>query len=232
LSPSKGYLPVDDNSRAVRFHQFIKLFVVGDDDEGRSLLPHLLDDFADLLQGIDVQSGVDFIKKAERGRKKDHLQDLVSLLLASGIAFVEVPACHRGVQSDFPVGILRALVELEKGDRLIAPGIDSGLEEIHGDDTRDIRRILESHEEALLGSLVRREGKKILSVKSRLPAGNLIAGIAHQDVEEGALSVPVRAEKGKHIPCLNIEIDPLQDLVSFGFGGKSADFEFFHAILL
>ena len=39
-------------------------------------------------------------------------------------------------------------------------------------------------------------------------------------------------EKGKHIPCLNIEIDPLQDLVSFGFGGKSADFEFFHATLL
>ena len=71
--------------------------VVGDHDHAAIGRAQLIDTVGDDLQRIDIETGVGFVEDRDLRLEQAQLQDLVTLLLAAGEAFVHVALGEGGV---------------------------------------------------------------------------------------------------------------------------------------
>ena len=108
---------------------------------------------------------------------------------------------------------------------MLALGVHRGLEEVGVVHAGDLDRILEGHEDAFAGALVRIHLEQVLALEQHFAAGDLVFGVPGQRARERALAGSVRSHDGVHFTGLHGEIDPLQDLFVFGANLQIFDFK-------
>ena len=90
--------------------------------------------------------------------------------------------------------------------------VDSGAHKVGDSDTRNLDRILESEEDALVGAHIDRKVKDVLAVINHLALGDGILRVAGNDACQGALAVAVRPHYRVHLALVDFKIDALQYL--------------------
>ena len=131
-----------------------------------------VDPGGDRVQRVDVQPRVGLVEHGELGLGERELEDLHALLLAAGEAVVEVAArellrdlreLHRG---------LDGLAEVLERDRLLAAAlavrVDDHAQVLGDGHARDRDGVLEGHEQAGAGALVRVGLRDVLTVEEDL----------------------------------------------------------------
>ena len=90
------------------------------------------------------------------------------------------------------------------------------LEEVGVVHAGDLDRVLERHEHAFARALVRIHVEQILAVVGHLAAGDLVLGMPGRRPRQRALAGPVRAHDGVDFAGVDVQVDPLEDLLAFG----------------
>ena len=196
--------------------------------ERGALGTHVVYDGGDLGEGVDVQARVDLVEEDEVRFQEEHLQDLVPFLLSSGEPLVEVAGRHVGVQADLLVCVLGESVEVVGRDGFFAADVEARTEEVGCHDPRDVRGVLEGHEDAFSAPLVRGEGQEVLPVKFCGARRYAVFGGAHEDVQERGFAVSVGPQQCEAVPFLEGKTEIVQDLFSACFGGQVGYNELFH----
>ena len=95
-----------------------------------------------------------------------------------------------------------------------APLVDGEAEEVRVRHARDLDRVLEGEEDALLRAVLRLEVQQVLSIAIlRGAARHLVRRVAHEHLGEGALARAVRPHDRVHLAALHLEVDALEDSV-------------------
>src|SRR5437773_3777411 len=163
------------------------------------------------------QPGIRLVQDAELRLEDCHLEDFVFLLLATGEAFVQ-PALHeRLVEAEELRLVLDEAHEIHRID-LLEPAIlpdrvEGRLEEIRVAYAGNLDRILERHEDAFPGAVLRLHREQILALEPSRAPRDLVGQAPGQDLREGRLAAPVRAHDGVDFSGPDREIDSLQDFL-------------------
>src|SRR5438552_1538924 len=140
-------------------HVVEETLVVGHDEHRSVRAAHRVHSICDEAQGVDVKPGIRLVQDAELRLEDCHLEDFVFLLLATGEAFVQ-PALHeRLVEAEELRLVLDEAHEIHRID-LLEPAIlpdrvEGRLEEIRVAYAGNLDRILERHEDAFPGGILR-----------------------------------------------------------------------------
>ena len=94
----------------------------------------------------------------------------------------------------------------------LALRVQRGAQEIHGGDAGNFDRILERQEHALGGALVRRHLEQVLALEQDLAAGDLIAGLAGDDVGQRRFAGAVRPHDRVDLALVHGERQPVENL--------------------
>src|SRR6266540_2531847 len=143
------------------------------------------------------------------------LQHLVLLLLSAGESLVDVPRDHLILHAEQGHLLLESLAESKRGDLLAPSGLFRRTQESDHRDPRDLGRVLESEEQAVLSPLVRRPLADVLAMEANLPLRDDVAGPAHQDLGERGLPRAVRSHERVDLALADRQVDPFQDLIAF-----------------
>ena len=175
----------------------------------------VLTPLATVLSASMSRPGVGLVEHGELGLLERHLEDLHALLLAAGEAVVDVAArellrdvreLHRG---------LDRLAELLQRDRLLAARgavrVDDHAQVLRGRHARDRDGVLEGHEQAGDGALVRIGLRDVLAVEEDLALGDVEVRVAHDHVGQGRLARAVRAHEGVELARADVEVHAAQD---------------------
>ena len=98
-----------------------------------------------------------------------------------------------------------------------------GAQEVRVGDARDLDRILEREEEALLGALFRSHGEQILAVVRRGARRDVVARVACQHLRQRALARAVGSHDGVDLALVNAERDAMENLVLADAGVEVVD---------
>ena len=129
---------------------------------------------------------------------------------------------------DFSLTSCMNSIASSSGWPLVLPlRVERGLEEIGVVHAGDLDRVLERHEHAFAGALVRIHVEQILALVGHLAARDLVLGMPGQRARKRALAGPVRAHDGVHFAGVHVQIDPLQDLFAFDADLQVLDFKHF-----
>src|SRR5213595_2041510 len=198
-------------------HVVEETLVVGHDEHRSVRAAHRVHSICDEAQGVDVKPGIRLVQDAELWLEDCHLEDFVFLLLATGEAFVQ-PALHeRLVETEEFRLVLDQSHEIHRID-LLEPAIlpdrvEGRLEEIRVAYAGNLDRILERHEDAFPGAVLRLHREQILALEPSRAPRDLVGQAPGQDLREGRLAAPVRAHDGVDFSGPDREIDSLQDLL-------------------
>ncbi len=107
----------------------------------------------------------------------------------------------------------------------LALGVQRRAQEIHGGDAGNLDRILERQEHALGGALVRRHLQQVLALEQDLAAGDLIAGLAGDDMGQRRFAGAVRPHDRVHLALVHGERKPMEDLAILDPNLQILDFE-------
>ena len=190
--------------------------VVGDDQHAHvGALGDRVDALGDGVERVDVEAGVGLVEHGELGLLERHLEDLHALLLAAGEPVVDVAArellghvreLHRG---------LDRLAELLQRDRLLAARravrVEDHAQVLRGRHAGDGDGILEGHEQAGDGALVRVGLRDVLAVEEDLALGDVEVRVAHDRVGERRLARAVRAHQGVELARADVQVHAAQD---------------------
>ena len=190
----------------------------------------------DDLQRVDVEAGVGLVEDGELRLLQRELEDLHALLLAAGEAVVEVAAgellrdvreLHRG---------LDGLAEVLERDRLLAARlavrVDDHAQVLGDGHARDGDGVLEGHEQAGAGALVRVGLGDVLAVEEDLALGDLEARVAHDRVGQRRLAGAVGAHQRVDLAGADVQVDALEDLLVAGVDVEVLDLEVGHVSLV
>jgi hypothetical protein len=83
-------------------------------------------------------------------------------------------------------------------------------------DAGDRDRILERHEQAGAGALVRLGLGDVLAVEEDLALGDLEVGMPHQGIGQGRLARAVRPHQRMELTRADMQVDALEDLLVSG----------------
>ena len=164
-------------------------------------------------------------------RELEHLQ---ALLLAAGEAVVEVARgelardlreLHRGLDG------LAELLQRDLGlAARLAVRVHDHPQVLRDGDAGDRDRVLEGHEEAGAGALVRVGLGDVLAEEGDLALGDLERGVAHDDVRERALARAVGAHERVDLTLVHGEVQALEDLLLPGPDVQVLDLEVRHVV--
>ena len=198
--------------------------VVGDQQNPGVLgLGIAVDALADHAQSVDVKAGVGLVKDGDLRLKQAQLQDLVTLLLASGETLV-----------DAALGELR--IDLEVGHRglhLFDPQSHLGCfaahrghsraQEVRHRDTRYLHRVLHGQKEPRPGPFIHTHLENVLAVEGDRPGGDPILGVAGDRIGQRRLAGSVGAHDRMGLPRIHGQVDALEDLLLHTLRGVDDD---------
>jgi hypothetical protein len=94
----------------------------------------------------------------------------------------------------------------------LALRVQCGAQEGHGGDAGNLDRILERQEHALRGALVGIHLQQVLALEQDLAVGNLVAGLAGDDVGERRFAGAVRPHDRVNLALVHGQRQPVEDL--------------------
>ena len=184
----------------------------------RSGAAHRVDGVRDRPQRVDVEPRVGLVQHRDVRLQDRHLEDLAALLLAAGEALVQVAARELAVHAQQLHVLLERLAELLQVDRVLAArlavGVDRRAQEVDDRDARDRGRVLERHEQAGAGALVRVRLGQVLALEEDLAVGDLVARVAHDGVARVDLPEPFGPHQGVDLAAGDRQVDAAQDLLA------------------
>jgi hypothetical protein len=187
-------------------------------------------------QGVDVEAGVGLVEHRDAGLLERELEDLHALLLAARETLVQVARGELARDLDELHRLLDGAAEVLQAHRVLAllgPVRVHDRAEVLGDgDAGDGYRVLEGHEQAHPGALVRVGLGHALAVEQDLALGDLEVGVAHDRVGERGLAGAVRAHQRVHLARVDGQVEPLEDLLLAGPYVEVPDLEVRHLVSL
>ena len=127
---------------------------MGDDHSTRLRRAQHIEAFCHDAQSINVKAGVCFVKNTESRFEHGHLENLVALAFAAAKSFVDTAAHKVGVEPHELTFLFEEFKKFSGRNGLLseifALRINSGPHEVGHRDTRDFRRCLKRHEDALV----------------------------------------------------------------------------------
>ena len=202
---------------------------MGDDEDAHVGARHRVDAVGDDAQGVDVQARVGLVQDGDLRALHGELEDLHALLLAAGEALVEVARGELPRHLGEVHGVLGGLAEVLERDGLLAASLAMGVGDhaqvLGHADPRHGDRILEGHEQAGAGALVRIGLGDVLAVEGDGSLGHLHPGVAHDRVGQRRLAGAVGAHQGVDLALGDGQVDALEDLLLGGADVQVANFE-------
>jgi len=226
---------VEHDRHAVGSHEVQDPLVVGD-DQGAHLgaLGDGVDAVRDDVERVDVEAGVGLVQDGELGLLERELEDLHALLLAAGEALVQVPGGELLRHVRELHRLLDRLAELAQRDvalaACVAVGVHDHAEVLRDGHARDGDGVLEGHEQAGAGALVRIGLGDVLAVEEDAPLGDLEVRVTHDGVGQGRLAGAVGAHERMDLPRAHGQIQALEDLLVLGLDVEVLDLELSHSL--
>ena len=187
--------------------------VMGDDEERFALfLLELLNALGDDADSVDVEAGVGLVEDGEVRVEDEELKDLRLFLFAAGEADVEVTVCIVFRNGQDVRDLLDLLAEVPQFDALARTHLDRVTHKVGNGDAGDFDGVLERHEQARLGALVRglREQVEVAVLDGAF--GHFIGRVTHDGITEGGFTGTVRAHEDMGLARVDDQIDAVQDL--------------------
>src|SRR5450759_3357481 len=191
--------------------------VVSYHDDGALWVAHGIDALGHDLQRVNVQARIGLVQDRQLRLQHGHLQDLVALFLAAREAFVH-GAVHQLLVHVQQLQFLPEQGQEIDGIDLIQPtvfvdGIERRPEEVRVADTGYLYRVLEGHEDAFTGGLLRFHGQEVLAVVRHLARGDGVGLAAGQRLRQRAFARAIRAHDGVHFAGVHLQVNALEDFV-------------------
>ena len=187
------------------------LGVVGDDQEGVFLVVIGPDAPGHRAHRVHVQTGIRLVQQGQPGLQHQQLQNLRFFLLTAGEAHIEIALGIARVH----VKLLHLLFQLPaEGDDLQGFAChrpQAGAEKTLQGDTRNLLRRLEGEENAFPGSGIGLQRRDVLSLEGNGPAGDGIAGIAHNCRGQGGLARSVGTHEHMDLARSDGQLQMLQN---------------------
>src|SRR5215207_4139096 len=227
--------PVVHDRDAVGRDEVQDPLVVGDDEHAEiALAGDGVDAMRDGVERVDVQARVRLVEDRDLRPLERELEDLQALLLAAREAVVEVAGGELPADVHEVHRLLDGLAELLQGDLGLAMGLAVGVHDhaqVLGDrHARDGDGVLEGHEEAHAGALVRIGLGDVLTLEEDLPLGDLEVRMAHDHVGQGGLARAVGTHEGVDLAPVHGEVHAPEDLLVGGLDVEVADLEICHVL--
>ena len=204
-----------DNATAGEDVHKLRLHVIEDalvmrDHQGAhaALLDERVDAGGDYAQGVDVETGIGFVEDGDVGAQHRHLEDFNALFLAAGKALVEVALHERLVDVEQRHCLAQLAEELFDGDGLgcvgvvLTPGIghagvgvDGGAQEVGDAHARHSLGVLKGEEQPAARAFIDVHGQDVLAAKGHRTAGDLVLGVPHDGVAQGAFPRAIGAHE-------------------------------------
>ena len=186
--------------------------VMGDDEERLALLLlELLDALGDDADGVDVQTGVGLVEDGEVRVKDEELKDLGLFLFTAGETDVEVAVCIIFRNGQDVRDLLDLFAEVPQFDALARSHLDGVAHEVGDGDAGDFDGVLERHEQARLGALVRGLLEQVEVAVLDGAFGHFIGRVAHDGIAEGGFTGTVRAHEDMGLARVDDKVDAVQD---------------------
>jgi hypothetical protein len=183
----------------------------------------------DDFERVNVEAGVGFVEDGERRLQHGHLENLITLLLAAGEAFVD-GTLEQVVLEFEELHLL--LHEREEFDgvhfllaAMLADFVVGGLEEVGAVHAGNLDGILEGEEDAFARALLGIECEQILAAVDDLAGGDVVTVAARKDAGERALAAAVGTHDGVNFAGADGEVDAFEDLAAFDAGTQVLDGE-------
>ncbi len=107
----------------------------------------------------------------------------------------------------------------------LALGVQRRAQKGHGRNTRDFHRILEREEDALGGTFVGRHLQEVLALEQDLAAGDLVTGLAGDDMAQRRFAGAVRPHDGMHLALVHGQRKPVENFTLLDTNQQIFDFE-------
>src|SRR2546425_1927560 len=232
--PALYDLPVDEDVDDVRYDVVEQTLVVRDDEHRPLRASHRVDAVRHEPQGVDVESGVGLVEDAEFRLEDRHLEHLVLLFLAAREAFVQAALHERLVEAEELRLVLDEGYEVHRVDLVLAAvlpdRVQGGLQEVGVAHARDLDGILECHEHAFAGTVLRLHREQVLPFEAGRAPRDLVRHTAGQDLSQRRLSATVRAHDRVDLARLDRQVDSFQDLLAGHLHVQTLDLEHRHLL--
>ena len=207
--------------------------IVGDDQHAHvGSLGDGVDAGGDRVERVDVEPRVGLVEHGQARVEQRELEDLHALLLAAGEAVVEIAVGELARDVGQLHRRLDRLAEVLQRDLVLAARLAGRVHDhaqVLGDGhARDGDRVLEGHEEAGAGALVRIGLRDVLAVEEDLAVGHLEIGVAHDRVRERRLPGAVRPHQCVELAAADVQVHALEDLLVPGGDVQVLDLEVSH----
>mmetsp|Transcript_28826 Transcript_28826/g.84495 ORF Transcript_28826/g.84495 Transcript_28826/m.84495 type:complete len:268 (-) Transcript_28826:148-951(-) len=208
-------LAVAHDVHVVRLDVVEEPLVVRDHDDSVIRPTVLVDTLRYFLQGVDVQPRVKLVEDGHGGLEKHHLQDLVALLLAAREALIDVAVEEVSLHGNRLKLLRDEGEELEGAHLLLARSealfVKSHAEEVCVRDPWNLDGVLEGHEHALLGALLRVQREEVLALVGCRPTGHLVGVVPDESFRQRRLPGAVGSHDGVHLALAHAEVDALKN---------------------
>src|SRR5712692_1010082 len=209
--------------------------IVRDHHEGSIGRAQPVDAVGHDLERIDVEAGIGLVEHAKPRLQQRHLQDFVTLLLATGKADIDAATQHVLFDTELARDLVHALDERRHQElglaALLALRVERGAQDGHGGNAGNFERILEGEKEPLGGALVGRKRKNVLAVEQHLALGHDVVGLAGEHVRERRLARSVRAHDGMHATLTDLQVETVEDVLAVDLDVQILHFQQMHSIL-
>src|SRR4029079_10504274 len=227
--------PLEHDRDAGRLDHVEDPLVVGDDQHAHVARGgNRVDPVGDGVERVDVEARVRLVEDRDLRLLQRELEDLHALLLAAGEALVQVAGRELARHVRELHRRLDGLAELLEGDLGLAARLAVGVHDhpqvLRDGHARDGDGVLEGHEQAGAGALVRVGLRDVVPAEEDLPLGHLEVGLAHDHVCERGLARPVRAHEGVDLALVDGEVEALEDLLVPGLDVQVANLEVGHVL--
>ena len=157
------------------------------------------------------------------------MHELVALFLAAGKSLVDPALEKLRRQARRFTDLARALHKGHRIQRLfaapLAHRIHGGLEKLHIAYAGNLHRVLKGQKYAAAGALLGLHIQQILAVEGDPAAGHRIAGVAGENMPQGALARAVGAHNGVHFAGLDRQVQTAQDFLALDLGVQVFDLQ-------
>jgi hypothetical protein len=220
-------LTVHQDVHLVGLDLFKEFHVVSDHDHAhaRVFASHGAHAPSDHAKGVDVQSGVGLVEERDDRFQQRHLEDFVTLALASGKAVIQVTLGEGRVHAESVHPLREVQSYFEDAELVEALSSGDGLaQELHHRDAGNGLGILKGEEYPGAGAFVGRPLGDVRAVQQDLAIGDRVARMAHDDVGEGRFAGSVRSHESVDLALAHREVHATENCVAFGLGVEVAKF--------
>ena len=184
--------------------------------QGRALCAQLVHKLYHGPHAIDIHARVNLVQEGQAWLQQGQLQQFVALAFAAREAFIDRTRQHGLGQAELLRCSACAGQEVERIQRLLAPGFAHGVEGAADKqvvfDARDVRRRLERHKQPGACAFVRIHGQQILAVQRDLAGCDVVLRVACERQAQGALAAAVGAHQHHQGTRRHVERDGFKDV--------------------